>query len=353
MTKRQFMYLGCVALMVTSGLGVAAPAGARTTYDVVPGESIQLAVDRARPGDTIDIAPGVYRESVLIRKSDLTLRGAGDRTVLLPSTAKATHVCGLGGNGICVIGTDAKPATNVRIHSLTVSQFKKNGIWASRTNKLSVREVTAAANGNWGIAQERSLRSEIRGNAARDNAESGIFVSNTIDTEAGAINTRRTVVMDNLLAGNRIGITVRRLRNLYVNNNVVTGNCAGMFVVGDEGVPRTGDLTVRGNRVHHNNKSCAKTARLPRIQGAGIVLTGVEGATVASNAVWSNVGTSPFSGGIVLFKSIVGAPNSGNVIKSNMLVGNRPADLANRDTGTGNTFSGNYCRLSEKAGKCA
>lgn len=353
MTKRQFTYLGCVALMVTSGLAAAAPAGARTSHDVLPGESIQAAVDAAKPGDVIDVAPGVYRESVLIRKSDLTLRGAGERTVILPPTGKARHVCAQGGNGICVLGTDAKPATNVAIRSLTVAEFKKNGVWASRTNKMSIRAVTSVGNGNWGIAQERSLRSEILGNSARNNAESGIFVSNTVDTEAGAMNTRRTVIRDNLLAGNRIGLTVRRLRNLTVNNNVVTANCAGMFVVGDEGVPRTGDLTVRGNRVHHNNKSCPKTARLPRIQGAGIVLTGVERATVEANAIWGNAGTSPFSGGIVLFKSIVGAPNSQNVIRNNALARNKPSDLANRDTGKGNTFAGNLCQVSEKAGKCA
>ncbi|MFE7775098.1 nitrous oxide reductase family maturation protein NosD [Streptomyces sp. NPDC057445] len=352
MTKRQIKYLGCVALMVTSGLGAAAPARAAVTHDVHPGESIQTAVNAAKPGDVIDIAPGTYYESVTVTKSDLTLRGAGERTVIAPRAKAGSDACSKGGNGICVLGKDAKPVAGVQIRSLKVQGFKKNGIWASRTDRLSVRKVTVQKNGNWGIAQERSVRGVFRGNVARENAESGIFLSNTTDTEAGALDTHGAVVAGNYLVGNRIGVTIRRLRNLAVEGNAVTGNCAGVFIVGDEGVPRTGDLAVRGNNVYRNNKSCPKTARLPRIEGAGIVLTGAEETVVESNVVLGHSGSSPFSGGIVLFKSIVGAPNSRNVVSNNVLVGNATPDLADRDTGEGNTFAGNFCSASEPAGLC-
>jgi hypothetical protein len=65
------------------------------------------------------------------------------------------------------------------------------------------------------------------------------------------------------------------------------------------------------------------------------------------------VGTSPMSGGIVLFNSVVGTPNAKNAIGRNVLSGNKPADLADRDKGPGNTFTGNICALSEPAGRCA
>ncbi|HEX2865278.1 MAG TPA: hypothetical protein VHN99_11970, partial [Deinococcales bacterium] len=54
---------------------VAPPQAARV---VEPGGSyptVQSAVDAARPGDVILVRPGVYRESVTIRKSNLTLWG--------------------------------------------------------------------------------------------------------------------------------------------------------------------------------------------------------------------------------------------------------------------------------------
>ncbi|MES1227164.1 MAG: cytochrome-c peroxidase, partial [Armatimonadota bacterium] len=36
----------------------------RGTFQVGPGQSIQAAVDRARPGDRIQVLPGTYSESV-------------------------------------------------------------------------------------------------------------------------------------------------------------------------------------------------------------------------------------------------------------------------------------------------
>ena len=51
------------------------------------GESIQTAIDHARPGDTIRVAAGEFRENLTITTDGITLRGAGsgrDGTVLTP-----------------------------------------------------------------------------------------------------------------------------------------------------------------------------------------------------------------------------------------------------------------------------
>ncbi|MFB7337252.1 nitrous oxide reductase family maturation protein NosD [Streptomyces adustus] len=355
MKRKHIGYLGCTALVIASGLAGIPTAGAASSIHVVrPGQSIQKAVDAARSGDVIYIRPGTYRESVRITKSHLTLRGSGALTVLKPALNKkrAINGCAAAGNGICVEGTAARPVVDTRIRGLVLSGFKKNGLWASGTDRLSVRRVTSEKNGTWGFAEELSVRSLFAHNVARKNGESGLFLSNTVRTEAGAINTRGTVVRNNRLTGNRIGITVRRLRNVTVKNNDVDRNCGGMFVVGDENKPRTGNILVRRNYVHDNNAYCPKTARLPFIQGAGIVLTGIERSVVERNEIHHNVGKSPFSGGVVLFKSVVGAPNQNNIIRRNVLIGNSTADLANRDTGKGNKFARNTCRRSLPAGMC-
>ncbi|MCP3819641.1 right-handed parallel beta-helix repeat-containing protein [Streptomyces sp. A3M-1-3] len=353
MTKRQIKSLACIAVVAATGLGAAAPSAADNRHVVRPGESIQKAVNAAQPGDTIVISPGIYRESVLITKSDLTLRGSGASTVIKPGAAKrAPNACTTAGNGICVLGKAGRTVNGVSIRALTLSGFKKSGIWASRTDRLTVRQVIAEKNGVWGIAQERSTRGVFRGNIARDNAESGIFVANTIDREGGAIDTKGAVIRNNVLEGNRIGATVRRVRNLSVHGNRVTGNCGGLFVVGDETKPWAGAMTIRNNVISKNNKFCPSTVRLPVIQGSGIVLTGAEATVVRANVIRDNVGSSPLSGGIVLFKSFVGALNTNNVIRDNVVLGNKTADLANRDTGKGNTFYGNTCRASEPAGMC-
>jgi hypothetical protein len=361
MRKNHIKCLVSIAAATATGLCAAAvPASATTPggHIIHPGESIQKAVDAAQPGDTIVILPGTYRESVLITKPGLTLLGTGGRTVIAAPAATGTaaepaNACAKGGNGICVLGTEARPVGDVHIRSLTVSGFQKSGIWASWTDGLTVRRVSAHNNGTWGIAQERSVRGDFRHNTVTDNGDAGIFIANTVAEEGGATDTLGTVVARNTLTGNRIGVTARRVRNVLIQDNTITRNCNGVFVVGDESKPAAGAMTISGNLIHENNKFCAATQRLSAIQGSGIVLTGSEKTVVRSNMIRNNVGSTPFSGGVVLFKNIMGALNTGNVISDNVVLGNQPADLANRDTtATGNTFGGNECATSLPAGMC-
>ncbi|MFD8228519.1 nitrous oxide reductase family maturation protein NosD [Streptomyces massasporeus] len=353
MTKRQLAHIACLTAVAASGLCAASPSSAHQSVHLVhAGESIQKAVDAAKPGDTVVISPGFYHESVRITVSGLKLRGSGARsTVIQPGTAK-DNPCATAGNGICVTGMDNSPVRKVTVSGLTLRGFSKQGLWATGTDRLTIRAVTAEKNGQWGLSTERSARTKMVHNTVKNNGDAGIFVANTVATEEGARDTLGTVIADNRLSGNRIGITVRRLRNLTVARNDVTGNCSAINIVGDENTPRTGALTVRQNHVYANNKFCPKTARLPFLQGSGIVLTGVEGAFVSGNRIEDNVGTSPLSGGIVLFKSLVGSPNERNDVRDNVLLRNSPADLANRDTGQGNTFRNNSCTISEPAGMC-
>lgn len=375
MKKWHIAHVACIAAVIGAGLGAAPQAVAdQRTHVVFPGESIQRAVDAAAPGDTVLVASGTYRESVRVSTPGITLRGMGRGTVVEPAekpapaaekpaqaaekpapapAEKVVDGCADSGNGICVIGTKDRKVEDVTVAALTVTGFAGSGVYALDTDRLTVRHVTAVKNGVWGIAQERSVRGVFRKNTARDNGDAGLFLANTIKAEQGAIDSGGTVVAHNRLEGNRIGLTVRRLRNLTVADNHLTGNCAGVFVVGDENMPRAGALTVRDNLIDRNNKSCPKTARLDALQGTGIVLTGAEDTLVTRNRIMENAGTSPLSGGIVVWKSFVGTTSERNRITDNVLENNSPADIVNTDTaGKGNTFTGNTCAASKPAGLC-
>lgn len=351
----------CSASLCGSLLGAAPASAVHRTLLVYPGQSIQKAVDAAAPGDMVLVLAGTYRESVKVTTPGLTLRGVGPSTVLQPATTAkggstekaAEKSCAEMGNGICVVGTKKQPVENVTIARMTVNGFSRTGVMAVGAAHLDVHGVAAVNNGQWGLAEERSVHSTYRNNVARNNGDAGLFLANSVTTEKGATDTAGTVVEHNLLQGNRIGVTVRRLRNLTVSDNSVTGNCAGVFVVGDENKPKAGNLTVAGNQVVKNNRYCPKTARLAFLQGSGIVLTGAEKTLVTRNLVTGNSGESPLSGGVVLFRSFVGVSSDKNQITDNNLSGNAPADLVNQEAPKqGNLFRGNTCKQSKPAGLC-
>jgi nitrous oxidase accessory protein NosD len=367
-TKRHISYLACATALLGALVGTAPASAAHRLHVVHPGESIQKAVNAARPGDTVLVLAGTYHESVTVRTPGLTLRGVGHRTVIAPvrkvaskpaatkaapGARKASVTCREAGNGVCVVGGKNKALPDVTVADLKVTGFAKTGVWSMGTDRLTVRRVTADDNGQWGIAQEHSTRGVFQENTARRNGDAGLFLANNVKAEQGASDSKGTLVQGNRLEGNRIGLTVRRLRNVSVTGNHLTGNCAGVFLVGDENKPKAGALTVTGNRVARNNKYCAKTARLPYLQGSGIVLTGTEKTLITRNVVTGHSGKSPLSGGIVLFKSFVGVTSERNRITGNQLENNSPADLVNQETTkSGNAFDRNSCRVSKPAGLC-
>ncbi|MFD7641497.1 nitrous oxide reductase family maturation protein NosD [Kitasatospora sp. NPDC059795] len=350
---------GAAAVPGAAEPGPAAPgsAGRPNVHHLAPGASVQAAVDAARPGDVVELAAGTFPGSVTLATDGVTLRGQGNRTVLVPDPADRS-ACAAAGNGLCVTGVaddrgmPVRPVSGAVVESLAVAGFPKSGIAAAVTDRLTVHEVSSHDNGLQGISVEMSTRTVLTDNEARDNGQAGIFVANWFDRKGGALETRGTQVAGNRLTDNRIGLQLRRVRDLTAIGNLAYGNCGGIFVVGDDGVPRAGSLTVSDNVVRANNRYCAPNPRLDAVQGTGILLTGTEDVVVSDNQVADHSGTSPMSGGIVLYPSVVGAPNARAVITGNMLSDNQPADIADLDQDTGSSFTNNACRTSQPAGHC-
>jgi len=359
-----------ITLLVAFGavlLWAASPAFAKT-WKVEPGESIQAAVDAARPGDTIRIDNGVYRQNVTITKGRLTLVGAGGGrhgTVLKPAATPTPSPCtspGEGGappivNGICVLGEvdfqtgePGVPVRDVEIRGIVTNGFSGFGIIAFNADEFEVTRSVARNNEGYGISGFILSNVEFKWNRAVGNGEPGFYIGDSPNANAEVIGNRAWNNAND-------GFLFRDASKGVVRNNVARGNCAGMFFV-DTGSPDpVTNWRVSRNLVTNNSKACPGEADgAPPRSGIGIALVGTQNTTVSGNRVTRNAPTGPsfVSGGIILASGadIGGAVERNNVIRNNVAVNNSPFDILWDEAGTGNRFPGNRCERSSPGWIC-
>jgi hypothetical protein len=356
-----------IAAACAAGLGIAlstataASAWASRTIVVHPGQSIQAAVDRARPGDTVLLKPGVYHQSVQIRTDGITLRGSGafaGGTLLLPPKSFPKTLCnqGFGPTGVCVLAKSLNPKTGVvftpvrndTVTGLRVRGFPGNGVFGYGTDGLAVTRVIAVDNGGYGISRFVSTRTLFAHDVAIGSDEAGFDVGDSPDAD--------TVVRDDLATGNQFGIFIRHAREVLVSGNVLSGNCEGIMVLDDGQRGGVGNATIVGNRVRNNNKFCPKSEESPvNLSGGGILLLGATRTLVARNFVTGNSGHQINSGGIVVVSARAlthGSDPAFDTIIGNTAFRNHPADLRWDGTGTHVVFIRNHCATSIPSGFC-
>jgi hypothetical protein len=362
---RRFLIALCAAAL---GIGLsavsatAASAWSSSTIVVWPGQSIQAAVNRASPGDTILIKPGVYHQSVQIRTDGITLRGSGayyGGTVILPPKKIPNTLCNVqfGPTGICILakkvnvntGAVITPVRYDTVTNLLVANFPEgNGVFGYGTDRLSVTWVAAINNEYYGISRFVSTRTVFANDTATGSGEAGFYVGDSPDAN--------TVVRNDQAYGNQFGIFIRHARYVLVTGNRVSGNCQGILVLDDGQAGGAGNATVVNNWVPNNNKFCPANEDTPvTTQGGGILLLGATFTLVAHNSVFGNRGSQFNSGGIVVLSAtaLTGGSNPNfDTITRNTAFGNHPADLRWDGTGTGVRFKANYCATSVPAGLC-
>jgi Right handed beta helix region len=337
---------------------VAAPvqAASHRILEVEPGTgTISAAVAMARPGDTLRLEAGRFRDSVVIPFS-LTVRGAGEgKTVIMPPRHPRS-LCDRGGavEGLCAVGAfdshgnpdTSRPVTDVRISDLRVTGFSDSGVFGINTRGLVVRDVRADHNGGYGIARFVSTRTVFAGNWASFNGEAGLYMGDSPDADS--------VMRHNWADHNGFGLFLRDSTEITATGNRVWGNCVGILALnsghGAPGDRPAGHYRIRGNAAWHNDAVCRANPEHPQVSGVGIALLGVRHTVVARNWVNANRprAMSFISGGIVIASSKAsgGTNPTNNVIRHNTLDRNKPADIVSDGTGTGNIITDNKCDTS-------
>jgi nitrous oxidase accessory protein NosD len=349
---------GLAALALTATAAGAAPAGSGTArpavIGVANGQSIQAALDHARPGDSVVVQPGTYHEQLTIRTDGVTLRAGAVN--LRPPQNPLPSACDVAAGapssiGLCVIGSVAPdgtvtdPASDVRVEGLRIAGFGV-GISAQGTQRLQLAATSTSGSRGLGTSIASSTTPTIVGATSNDNGDTGFLL---LGVSGGSISLSSA-------ARNRgEGVLALNTTGVWVAGNSLSGNCSGVSVV-SLGAP-SGGLTIAGNLLNANNNLCLRNPGVnPQFGGIGVLLGGATDVNVVANVISNHAVSGDVdlpTGGVV---SVSTAPFGGgdparNRITRNRLTANTP-DLFDDGTSMTTTYARNTCTSSVPAGLC-
>jgi len=281
----RFAFFG--VLILTTSYQVATAATVCVSQSgTCPYSTIGAAVTGVAAGDTIQVQPGIYNESIVITKS-LSLIGSGrDRTII--------NAFGLP-NGIFVDGTPKAPdagISGVVISGLAVQNANFEGILVANGTS-----ITISAN-------------QVSGNNRSLNTANGTCPGMpAFETNEG---------MD---CGE--GIHLMAVNHSIVANNIVKNNSGGILITDETGA--TYNNLITGNTVSGNGYACGITlASHPASPTTSLKLpAGIHHNTISGNTSTGNGLLLPGAGaGVGIFAPGPGNQNYSNVIINNTLTGN-------------------------------
>jgi cytochrome c peroxidase len=251
----------------------AAPAAATPrTLTVEAGASIQSAVDAARAGDTIEVEPGRYRESVLVDVDRITLRGLvrGGERAILDGEGSLTDAVIASGHGFTIEG-------------FALRDYTSNGITVQGATGVVFRDLVVERTGLYGVYPVECKDVLVEKVVVTGAKDAAIYVGQSADI----------VVRQNEVHGNVTGIEIENSTGALVEGNYAHDNTGGILVFLLPNNPsKVGhDTRVVGNRVIANNHPnfgdpTAIVSKVP--PGAGIFIMAADRTEVASNEIRGN-----------------------------------------------------------------
>jgi cytochrome c peroxidase len=308
---------------------IGAPADAPTTrpvessqtYTVQPGDSIQAAVDKSKPGDTIEIMAGTYHEAVQVKTHNITVRGVPDASGQLPLLDGENKL----DNGFKVTGSF------FTIEKLDIRNYTENGVIAQGTYGPIFRDLVVDNTGRYAVFPIASTNVLIEGVTASGIADSALYVGQSKDIIVRNSEAFKSVT----------GIEIENSDNALVENNYVHDNTGGILVfVSPHLNSKEGhDNIVRNNKIENNNlPNFASGGLVQKVPpGLGMLILVSDNTEVSGNTISGNN-----SAGI----AIVEAKTFEDDISD--------YDIPLVPEGTwvhGNTFTNNGTQLSESAAK--
>jgi parallel beta-helix repeat protein len=204
------------------------------THQVKPGESIQAAIDKAAPGDVIQIDPGTYVESLHIDKENIKLQGniVKAKWPILDGRHKLN-------DGIIASGS------GFEVSNLEVINYRGNGVTTQAANNVVMRNIIVRDTGIYGIYPTLGTNILIE-----DTITSGIEDAAIYLGMCEHVDVRRNITKESVA-----GIEVENSKHVLVEYNQVYDNSGGILVFTLPGLPKktTDDVIIRNNFVFNNN----------------------------------------------------------------------------------------------------
>lgn len=306
---RSLLALAVLCVPALAAEYVVTPSGADTNDGTrqAPFQSVGRGLAALKPGDTLIIGPGVYRES-----SSLTVKGTKEQPVAIVGVAVTVQKCpkcgtqsrpAAGGQGetpeadkcpkcgaqtqsdvaepcIQAAGPDGLRVTDstyVTVMGLKITGAKEAGVVISRCDRVTIEGCAIADNAKWGVRVSLSDhikvgKCEISGTSDGD----GVYVSATEHPEVSDCKILKNAFCGVLVSGNA----------KEGGDGVVTG------------------ATVSRNIISENGSK----------GGAAIRLEGVEKSTIENNMCDKNL-----SSGIECVKGEAARAGSRNVLSGNVV----------------------------------
>jgi len=301
-----------VAAQNTGSSIVAVPERAPMTITVEEGESIQTAVDRARPGDTVEIPYGIYHERVVIDISDLTFHGVPNEDGEWPI---------LDGEGVLPEGVIAS-GNNFTVGYLHVRNYTDNGVLVEGVRNVHFHDIFAENVGTYGIYPVQSSGVLVERMEVTGVDDAGIYAGQCEDV----------IVRDSVVYGNVLGIELENTVGGEVYGNHAYDNTLGILIVLLPNLTSkiSSGTLIYDNLIEDNNHENFAAAGVARIapQGTGMLILASDDNEVTGNTFRDNdsVGVAVFSltrsGAFEEDKIDVGPLPEGNWIHDNIYENN-------------------------------